>query len=220
MDNPRRFSGTNVTVMVVAVCLAIVGAPVAVAASTGSFINITDPVTAAYKARVTPKGSLAVTPRDAVSGYNAKVDSLGRQQVTGSVAVGSLPAVSLSGTGNVVKSGDRTVLVGDGSMIAGDFFGGAVGSALTTRRLDVSAFRTTRVFASTSCGVGAMAEITVFAPLPGGSLYQLEQVVNANGPATLKSTYETPGTVLLVGLFCDGGSINSAASKAYVWGRA
>jgi hypothetical protein len=85
VDKPRRFSGTHITVMVVAICIACVGAPVAVAASTGSFVNITDPVTAAYKARVSAKGSLLVSPRDAVSGYNAKVDSAGRQLVTGPV---------------------------------------------------------------------------------------------------------------------------------------
>ena len=63
MDKPRRFSGTHITIMVVAISLAVVGAPVAVAASTGSFVNITDPVTPAYKARVTSKGSLAHAPR-------------------------------------------------------------------------------------------------------------------------------------------------------------
>ena len=39
MDKPRRFSGTHITIMVVAMSLAVVGAPVAVAASTGSFFE-------------------------------------------------------------------------------------------------------------------------------------------------------------------------------------
>ena len=116
MDKPRWFSGTHITIMVVAMSLAVVGAPVAVAASTGSFINITDPVTAAYKARVTSKGSLAVTPRDASTGYSAKVDALGRQLVTGPVTVGgkvivtpALPAVPFS---NISESNGTTVPVG------------------------------------------------------------------------------------------------------------
>ena len=105
MDKPRRFSGTHITIMVVALCLAVVGAPVAVAASTGSFVNITDPVTAAYKARVTPKGSLAVTPRDAVSGYNGRVDSAGRQLVTGPVTVGGKVSLAPGLPGTPVSSG-------------------------------------------------------------------------------------------------------------------
>lgn len=93
----KRLSGKNITIMVVAVCMAVVSMPAAVYASTGSFINITDPITAAYKARVSAKGSLVVSPRDAVSGYNAKIDSLGRQQVAGTVmtvASGGTQAVS------------------------------------------------------------------------------------------------------------------------------
>ena len=116
MDKPRRFSGTHITIMVVAISLAVVGAPVAVAASTGSFVNITDPVTAAYKARVTPKGSLAVTPRDAVSGYSAKVDALGRQLVTGPVTVGGkvtvMPALPALPFSNVSESNGTTVPAG------------------------------------------------------------------------------------------------------------
>ena len=105
MDKPRRFSGTHITIMVVALCIASVGAPVAVAASTGSFINITDPVTAAYKARVSAKGSLLVSPRDPVSGYTAKVDSAGRQLVTGSVTVGGKVSVRTTLPGTPVSNG-------------------------------------------------------------------------------------------------------------------
>ena len=116
MDKPLRFSGTHITVMVVAISLAVVGAPVAVAASTGSFVNITDPVTAVYKARVTSKGSLAVTPRDAVSGYSAKVDALGRQLVTGPVTVGGkvtvMPALPALPFSNVSESNGTTVPAG------------------------------------------------------------------------------------------------------------
>ena len=54
-----RFSGRQITVMVVAVCMAIVAFPVGVFAATGSFVNITDPIKKAEKARVV-KGSLRV----------------------------------------------------------------------------------------------------------------------------------------------------------------
>jgi hypothetical protein len=42
--------------MVVAICLAVISAPAAVYAATGSLVNITDPVTSSSKARVTAKG--------------------------------------------------------------------------------------------------------------------------------------------------------------------
>ena len=58
-----RFTGRQVTTMVVAICIAVavVGAPVAVAAATGQLVNITDPVTSSYQARVSSAGALKVT---------------------------------------------------------------------------------------------------------------------------------------------------------------
>ena len=48
----QRFSSGQITVLVVAVCLAITLAPVGVMAATGQLVNITDPVNTASKARV------------------------------------------------------------------------------------------------------------------------------------------------------------------------
>ncbi len=50
--------------MVVAICAAIVLAPVGALAATGSLINITDPVDVSWKARVTSAGRLVTAPCD------------------------------------------------------------------------------------------------------------------------------------------------------------
>jgi hypothetical protein len=54
-----KFTGRQVTVMVVAVCAAAILTPAAVYAATGTLVNITDPVTSSQKARVIG-GKLAV----------------------------------------------------------------------------------------------------------------------------------------------------------------
>lgn len=79
-----RFSGRQITVMVVATCAAVILAPVAVAASTGNLVNITDPVNAAAKARVASTGSLATAPRDPYTGSWGRVDG-GALRVGGTV---------------------------------------------------------------------------------------------------------------------------------------
>jgi hypothetical protein len=60
MDKARRFTGRQITTMVVAAAIAVVAAPVGAMAATGSFVNITDPVNAAQKARVDASGHLEV----------------------------------------------------------------------------------------------------------------------------------------------------------------
>jgi hypothetical protein len=75
-------SGKQITTVVVAICAAVVAAPVAVGAATGSLINITDPYTAANKARVNAKGAVAVTARDGVTGVQAKIDAAGKTLVS------------------------------------------------------------------------------------------------------------------------------------------
>jgi len=55
-----RFTGRQITTMIVAVCVAIIAFPVGVYAATGSLVNITDPVTKANKARVDASGRLKV----------------------------------------------------------------------------------------------------------------------------------------------------------------
>jgi hypothetical protein len=89
-----RFSGTHVTVMVVAVCLAVVGAPVAVFAAGGSLVTQTDPYTSA-KARVNGAGGAWTTMVDPSTQSQAKVvggklqvgDASGPLTVDGTVAV-------------------------------------------------------------------------------------------------------------------------------------
>jgi hypothetical protein len=79
MEKEQRFTGRQITTMVVAAAIAIVAAPVGAIAATGQLINITDPVTAGHKARVNAKGGLAVTARDPVSGVQARVTKAGAQ---------------------------------------------------------------------------------------------------------------------------------------------
>ena len=70
----RRLSGGHIVTIVVAICAAVVLAPVGVMAATGSFVNITDPVTAANKARVNSAGALQATQVDPTTRSAARVD--------------------------------------------------------------------------------------------------------------------------------------------------
>jgi hypothetical protein len=62
----RRFTGKQITTMVVAVAIAIIAFPVGVYAATGSLVNITDPVHAAQKAHVNTSGRLLTNVNGAV----------------------------------------------------------------------------------------------------------------------------------------------------------
>jgi hypothetical protein len=97
MDKHSRFTGGQITAMVIAVCAAAVLTPVGAMAATGPATNISDPVKPAYKARVTPAGSLAVSQRDPINGAQARVNASGQQLVSGNVVVTKQPAI----TGNV-----------------------------------------------------------------------------------------------------------------------
>jgi hypothetical protein len=55
-----RFSSKQIVVMVVAVCAAVVLAPVGVMAATGSLVNIVDPSNASHKAHVDSSGHVLV----------------------------------------------------------------------------------------------------------------------------------------------------------------
>lgn len=55
-----RFTGRQITTIVVAIALTVVAFPVGVLAATGSLVNITDPTHPAYKARVSSVGALTV----------------------------------------------------------------------------------------------------------------------------------------------------------------
>lgn len=102
--------------MVIAVCGAIVLAPMTVGAATGPSVHVGDPSNSSAVARVNKAGGLAVTPRDPSSGSQARVDKgalrvggtikvanfPATQAVTGTVSVGNLPSTQpVTGTVNV-----------------------------------------------------------------------------------------------------------------------
>jgi hypothetical protein len=78
----EKFRPRHVVTIVVALSAAAILAPVAVHASTGTLVNITDAVNAATKARVTPKGQLYVAQGDPYNGTFAHNDTSGRQLVS------------------------------------------------------------------------------------------------------------------------------------------
>lgn len=102
----HRLSGTQIVVIVVSLCAAVVAAPAGVMAA-GSLVTITDPSTS-YKARVTSKGSVLVSERDMVTGANARIDGSGRQLVNETPAA-PFGSSGLSG-GATVPAGKRMVV--------------------------------------------------------------------------------------------------------------
>jgi hypothetical protein len=109
-EAPRRFTGRQITTMVVAGCVAVIAFPVGVLASTGSLVNITDPSKSTHRAHVTSGGELTVAQRDP-SGHYAKVDSQGRSEVSGTVGVRANRSVLLGHgtlTGNTKNIWDTT----------------------------------------------------------------------------------------------------------------
>lgn len=117
MSRERRLSGRHITIMVVAVCIAVVGAPVAVMAATSS-VNIADPTDPARKVHVTGQGQLKTVVADPISGRPARVDDLGRQvvsiankaAVTSSPGLPGTPFVSGSASTVNVPAGKHLVV--------------------------------------------------------------------------------------------------------------
>jgi hypothetical protein len=103
----RFFRPAHVVTMVVALCAAAVLTPVAVGAATGSFVNITDPVNAASKARVTAKGTLWTNETDPLTGKVARVTTDGRRLVgdgTGPLSVDmAVPGSPLGTVGDIIN---------------------------------------------------------------------------------------------------------------------
>lgn len=201
MDKPHRFSGTNITVMVVAICLALIATPVAVAASTGSFVNITDPVTATYKARVSAKGSLVVSPRDAVTGYNAKVDSLGRQQVAGTV--------------NTVASGGTQAVAGTvttRSGLPGLPFAASGGPSVTVPTGKHLVIQTLGLETGVTTGKRVIAWVTYTCGGTSITMYVPLTYLNTNtddfyGATTEVHLYADPGTTVSIDQFSADGTV-------------
>lgn len=123
MEQPRRFTGRQITVIVVAICVAVIAAPVGAIAATGSLVNITDPVTASHKARVTAIGALQTTNWAGVpSGY---VDTqqgrfgIGGQSLVQTSAGHRLAVtqvtVTANGTGTTALTLDNWIIPSTGS---------------------------------------------------------------------------------------------------------
>jgi hypothetical protein len=70
MSNEKRFSGRQITTIVVAVAVAIIAFPVGVLAATGTLVNITDPTNASHKAHVNSAGRLLVTADGTVNAWH------------------------------------------------------------------------------------------------------------------------------------------------------
>lgn len=71
----RRFTGRQLTTVVVSLCAAAVLTPVGVLAATGSPVTLVDPIFADHKARVGGSGGLWTVPVDAVSKAPVKIDA-------------------------------------------------------------------------------------------------------------------------------------------------
>jgi hypothetical protein len=101
MTTPR-FTGWQGVAIVAILAATVVSIPVAVGAATGSFVNITDPVTAAQKARVNSAGALWTTPVDPTTKSQAKV-------VGGKLQVGDTSgAMTVDGVVDAVPGKPRT----------------------------------------------------------------------------------------------------------------
>jgi hypothetical protein len=103
MASSRRLSGQQITAIVVALCVAVVAAPVGVMAATGSLVNISDPVTASHKARVDKTGALKV-------GGTVTANVPGTVKVAGGVTATIPGTVNVSGS--VTANVPNTVNVG------------------------------------------------------------------------------------------------------------
>jgi hypothetical protein len=79
-----KFAPRHVVAMVVAVCAAVVLAPVGVLAATGQLVNITDPVSGSRQARVSADGRLWV---DARAGASSNQFSFASDPLAGNVFV-------------------------------------------------------------------------------------------------------------------------------------
>lgn len=112
----NRFSGTQITTMVVAVCVAMIALPVGVMAATGSFVNIVDPVNSAAKARVNGVGGLWTTDVDPISKSQGRVVA-GRQLVDG-LARPALPTTPFAFGAQTF--GSVNVLLGSGTVAVTD----------------------------------------------------------------------------------------------------
>lgn len=102
----EAFKPRHVVAIVVSLCAAAVLTPVAVGAATGTLTNITDPVAAANKARVSNRGGLYVSEADPYNGQFGRVDATGRRLVgdgSGALDVVQAPPAKQFATRDLVR---------------------------------------------------------------------------------------------------------------------
>lgn len=181
----KRFSGRQLTVMVVAVCAAIMLAPVGVMAATGSGVNIVDPVTSANKAGVSGNGTLLTAARDIHTGAVAAVDG---------------SSLRVGGTVQAVSS-DTTVTLAH--VVAQNV---VAGSTAYSSAINVAAYRSIRVGVYCS-GCTSASQFALFSA--GGQGYvlghkNLEVFSNSSATGTLE--FDNPGISVFIELLNNDGT--------------
>jgi hypothetical protein len=160
----------HVVAIVGSICAAVVLAPVAVNAATGTAVNIVDKFDVNSKVRISSKGTMWTTPTDPATGVTSKVDSAGRQVVVADMRTPANPLDTINDL--TVSSGDtrRQLFAGVGSkkitltslMVSGE--AGAAGSI----KLQFIAYVKSNS-ASGDCetlsGFGAAERFTVMVPV-------------------------------------------------------
>lgn len=122
MADSKRFSGRQITTMVVALCAAVVAAPIGAIAVTSTVVNIADPAHPAQKAKVNASGRLLTAPCGSRScaAVDAKAlrvgDGGGSLTVDGAVTATVEGAVAITDKGNSISVDDngRSMSVDDG----------------------------------------------------------------------------------------------------------
>ncbi|HEV2891558.1 MAG TPA: hypothetical protein VGX28_14390 [Frankiaceae bacterium] len=193
----RRLSGGQIVTIVVAICAAVVLAPVGVMAATGQLVNIADPVTGGNQARVNSAGSL----------YTAQVDpstrSVGRVD-GGKVRVGD-------GSGNLTVDGAVLARDMDPNKVlykspAGGLTCGASGSGIQVATLDVSRYSRLRFVVRSGAGYQTIIHLRARANGEVIAVPVFEWTVPAGQFATTVF-YEPPTQVDMIVFFCNQAQI-------------
>lgn len=186
----RRFTSTQVTLIVVAVCASVIAIPVGVrASSTGSSVNLTDPRNASNRARVNARGQLQVSGSTSITGTpTVKVGNFPATQqvavtnfpvtqtVAGSVSVSNLPATQpVSGTvnvGNLPSTQDVSGTVAVSNFPSTQAVSGTVTTTATTDQL----------FGGQMCGSGQPSDVFInVSAYSTLRVYLINQTANTQG---------------------------------------
>ena len=193
----RRLSGAQIVTIVVAVCCAAVLAPVGVMAATGQFVNITDPVSAGYKARVNPAGGLPVSNVDPATRSVANVDA-------GKLRVGDgSGAMSVDGTVST-RSLDTNAIVYKSP--AGGLACGASGAGLHVATLDLSRYSRVRFAVRSGTGYQTIIHLRARAGNEAIVVPIFDWTVPSGQTATTVF-YEPPTSADMIVFFCNQAQI-------------